>query len=327
MGSRRAVLLWVAWLAGCGATATPVSPTPRAKKQERTFSSFEAGLLTDRDPVLPGRGTRYRTREETWPVGATVRVELSSSDFDAFLIVQTPSGRQLENDDATPGRSLDAAVELRVTEAGPHRVIITSYDAGGTGRYRLRIAGRSGGPAPAPAPGRGASPGPRGNGPRGNEPRGNEPRGNEPGRLAGITAAHNAVRARVGATPALPPLTWSPDLAAHAQRWADRLAANGCGLQHSGDAYGENLAGYGGIEASPDRVVEGWASEQRCYTFGPFQRGDRCEGNCGACGHYTQVVWRGTRRVGCGVATCDGGREVWVCKYDPPGNMIGERPY
>jgi len=44
------------------------------------------------------------------------------------------------------------------------------------------------------------------------------------------------------------------------------------------------------------------------------------------CGHYTQIVWRDTKQVGCGVAR-DNRREIWVCNYDPPGNWVGHRPY
>ena len=91
-------------LLGCGAAALPAPRAPRAKKQQRTFSSFAMGQLSEDDPLVPGRGSHFQSREEDWPVGARVRVDLSSSDFDAFLIIRTPSGRQLENDDATPGR-------------------------------------------------------------------------------------------------------------------------------------------------------------------------------------------------------------------------------
>ena len=48
----------------------------------------------------------------------------------------------------------------------------------------------------------------------------------ETGRLVGMTAAHNAVRAMVMTQPALPPLTWSSTLAAYAQAWATQLAAD-----------------------------------------------------------------------------------------------------
>ena len=40
-------------------------------------------------------------------------------------------------------------------------------------------------------------------------------------------------------------------------------------------------------------------------------------------GHFTQVVWKGTQRLGCASATC-ARMQVWVCNYDPPGNMQGD---
>lgn len=151
----------------------------------------------------------------------------------------------------------------------------------------------------------------------------------EPAPLTGITAAHNAARARVDADPALPPLEWSSELAAQAQAWAEHIAAE-CALEHSGDAYGENIAFFGGSDGTPEEVVAMWESEERCYRFGPFMRGDRCTHACdasGGCGHYTQIAWRGTERVGCGVARCDEERVLWVCKYDPAGNIVGEEPW
>ncbi len=44
------------------------------------------------------------------------------------------------------------------------------------------------------------------------------------------------------------------------------------------------------------------------------------------CGHYTQIVWRGTTTLGCAVARSSF-REVWVCEYSPAGNIVGQRPY
>ena len=40
-------------------------------------------------------------------------------------------------------------------------------------------------------------------------------------------------------------------------------------------------------------------------------------------GHFTQVVWRGTKRVGCGRSQCKG-MDIYVCEYDPPGNWEGQ---
>lgn len=138
----------------------------------------------------------------------------------------------------------------------------------------------------------------------------------EPAAVAGITAAHNRARAELG----VPALTWSSELAAVAEDWARRLAADGCGLQHRSDGrYGENLYAVYGTSASPQEVVDSWVSEAADYNY----KKNRCKG---VCGHYTQVVWRASQRLGCASARCSEG-EVWVCNYDPPGNFVGERPY
>jgi hypothetical protein len=88
---------------------------------------------------------------------------------------------------------------------------------------------------------------------------------------------------------------------------------------------GENLAGFGGSPGTPTRVVGNWLEERACYRYGPL--GHPAECSCpGGCGHYTQIVWRASTQVGCGVATC-GGEEVWTCQYSPAGNMVGTAPY
>jgi pathogenesis-related protein 1 len=157
----------------------------------------------------------------------------------------------------------------------------------------------------------------------------------ETGRLVGMTAAHNVVRARQmnpTPSPALPPLTWSAELATTAQAYANKLATD-CSFQHSrAPGLGENLALYGGTMATPQAVTEGWAAEQECYTFGKFMQGDSCNMQCAmqknanGCGHYTQIIWRNTTELGCGVATCASSSrtEIWVCNYKAPGNYVGQ---
>jgi len=130
-----------------------------------------------------------------------------------------------------------------------------------------------------------------------------------------MLAGHNAVRARVG----MPPLAWSGRLAARSQDWADTLLARRQFIHRPNSTYGENLFEITGSTASPAQVVGAWAAESRSYDY----LSNRCSG---VCGHYTQIVWGGTKEVGCAVAR-GRGREVWVCDYDPPGNWAGRRPY
>jgi pathogenesis-related protein 1 len=134
-----------------------------------------------------------------------------------------------------------------------------------------------------------------------------------------MLTAHNRVRSRV----AVPPLAWSGEIAAVAQQWADHLLTTGRFVHRPKAQYGENLYEVRGTAggATPAQVVAGWAGEVKDY--------DAARNTCRAgamCGHYTQLVWRDTKQVGCAVAR-QRTREVWVCNYGPPGNWIGERPY
>lgn len=155
----------------------------------------------------------------------------------------------------------------------------------------------------------------------------------ETGRMVGMTEAHNRFRAMAVTDTPIPALVWDADLAAVAQAYSEELANNGCGLMHSSNGYGENLYWQRGSSVTAADVVASWHEEIECYTFGPFMRGDACNASCVAamnssgCGHYTQVVWRNTRRLGCGMATCSNGAEIWTCNYDPPGNYLGQEAY
>ncbi|HTV24560.1 MAG TPA: CAP domain-containing protein [Polyangiaceae bacterium] len=164
------------------------------------------------------------------------------------------------------------------------------------------------------------------------------PGAGETGIFVGVTAAHNETREALG----LPDLTWSPEIAEFAQQWADNLADEQCGsIAHRDQRqYGENIAMSGstreGDVFSPEDAVAGWVAEVACWDFGTINGTERCDAQCATdlssngCGHYTQVVWRNTQRVGCGYATCFSAPfnfQVWVCNYDPPGNFIGQAPY
>ncbi|MBK6575564.1 MAG: hypothetical protein IPG17_05075 [Sandaracinaceae bacterium] len=150
----------------------------------------------------------------------------------------------------------------------------------------------------------------------------------EPAALAGTTEAHNVWRHRVG----LDPLEWDDGIADHAQDWADHLAAtNNCGLEHSSNADRANIAGFSSLGQNLAGSTGGlsgvgattnWASERSEYDFGT----PVTQGNFGAFGHYTQIVWADTTALGCGVATC-GGATVVVCEYGTAGNFLGETPY
>jgi len=138
-----------------------------------------------------------------------------------------------------------------------------------------------------------------------------------------LLVAHNRYRAEVG----VPPLVWSDTLANHAQDWADHLASTGGNtLQHSQNTgQGENLwLGTSGYYSHTD-MVDSWGSEKQYFTAGIFPEVSST-GSWRDVGHYTQIVWKNTTEVGCGLAEA-GGNEILVCRYSSPGNYLGQSVY
>lgn len=137
-----------------------------------------------------------------------------------------------------------------------------------------------------------------------------------------MLTVHNRYRAAVN----VPPLSWSNELAQDAQQWANYLAAQGGGLQHSHQSgQGENLwAGTSGAFTYQE-MADRWAQEKQYYTSGTFPAVSST-GNWFDVGHYTQMIWRDTTQVGCAVAT-GGSRDVLVCRYGPNGNVIGQKVF
>ncbi len=144
-------------------------------------------------------------------------------------------------------------------------------------------------------------------------------------------SAHNKIRTMYK----LPNLVWDPQIAAYAQAWANYLKNNNqCNMQHrsnlgkqEGKNYGENLAwnmvspsfGFKEYIGSPEIAALNWSNECKDYSYGT----NSCKAGK-QCGHFTQVVWKASQKFGCGVAVCSTGNsqsEIWVCNYDPAGNM------
>lgn len=129
---------------------------------------------------------------------------------------------------------------------------------------------------------------------------------------------HNYYREKVG----VPPLEWSDELADYAQSWADHLAKS-CDMYHSKGEYGENIYWTSG-SSDAGYVVDYWADEERY-----FNHKNRAfkSSKSRKYGHYTQMIWKNTTHVGGAMQKCKHGGEIWVCSYDPHGNIIGQKVY
>jgi hypothetical protein len=137
-----------------------------------------------------------------------------------------------------------------------------------------------------------------------------------------LLVAQNRYRKEVGE----PPLVWSDRLADSAQAWAQHLADEVHSMQHSGAiGAGENIATWTAGRASLTRLVALWGAEKKYFIDDSFPDISRT-GDWKTVAHYSQIVWRKTTQVGCGLAT-GGGQAYLVCQYNPQGNFMGIKAF
>jgi hypothetical protein len=153
-----------------------------------------------------------------------------------------------------------------------------------------------------------------------------------------FVTAHNQARSgplTPTPMPGLPPVSWDPVLADsaygylvkcistesppalidhNANRSTDYQALGGSGY------VGENIFGSTG-GATPAAAVSNWMAEASQYDYNTSP--------IGTAGHYTQVVWRASVRIGCAIVNCPGVtfHDTVLCDYAPGGNIQGQKPY
>jgi len=135
--------------------------------------------------------------------------------------------------------------------------------------------------------------------------------------------AHNKYRAPLG----IPDLTWSSSLAMSAQAWADQLASSH-GTSHSSSRInvGENISWGTANSNDVTALIDLWGSEKEDFVPGMDYPDCSSTGSQSSVWHYTQMIWRTTTQVGCGVGT-DNGKIYLVCQYSPAGNIRGQLVY
>lgn len=136
-----------------------------------------------------------------------------------------------------------------------------------------------------------------------------------------MLTAHNSVRAEVR----VPAAALDQALMNAALAYAEELAVNGK-FEHSAagtrQGQGENLWAGTAVRFTYQQMSGAWIDEKTNFLAGRFPDVSR-SGNWQDVGHYTQIIWRSSTKIGCGIAT-GGGRDVLVCRYSPAGNVVGE---
>ncbi|KAM3587373.1 uncharacterized protein V6R79_003460 [Siganus canaliculatus] len=132
-------------------------------------------------------------------------------------------------------------------------------------------------------------------------------------------------------------MTWDKGLAITARAWARR-----CVFEHNSylddaprvhptfSSVGENIwVGFPPSHFNVQSAIKKWMDEKQHYNYDN-------NGCTHICGHYTQVVWAHSYKVGCAVQLCPKGVKgttfadkgvIFVCDYAVAGNVVGRKPY
>lgn len=115
-------------------------------------------------------------------------------------------------------------------------------------------------------------------------------------------------------------VTYSDTLSTFAQSWAENMASTGI-FAHSGQTiqsnYGENLAFFYSASLNNAtsyyiQAIDMWYSEEKNYDYSN-------PGFSSATGHFSQLVWASSNKIGYGIA--QGNNNVYVAmEFTPPGN-------
>lgn len=135
-------------------------------------------------------------------------------------------------------------------------------------------------------------------------------------------------------SPALPPVTWDYVLADVAYNYLTGCPGGNATLApHNANAskdyaalggtdrVGENIYAASGMSATPAAALTTWMKEAASYNYST--------NNISSAGHYTQVVWRDSVRIGCAIVVCPNYEydNTIVCDYAPAGNITSKKPY
>ncbi|XP_037276373.2 Golgi-associated plant pathogenesis-related protein 1-like [Rhipicephalus microplus] len=129
---------------------------------------------------------------------------------------------------------------------------------------------------------------------------------------------HNYYRALHG----VPPLQLDAKLNGIAKKWATTLAKEDR-FEHSPDSeYGENV--YVKWSSNPNHQITGREAVESWYSEISDYRWDGSDPDVDAVGHFTQLIWKETTRMGCAQARGPTNKILVVANYAPPGNVVGK---
>jgi hypothetical protein len=121
-------------LAGCGGGGG-VAPV---RSGTIAIPGEVSGTLTRSDRMLRDT-TFYQAWSFFGTAGQNIQIDVLSSDFDAYAILQGPGGTEIARDDDAGGGT-NARIRVQLPTAGTYQILANAFRKGETGRYTVRLS-------------------------------------------------------------------------------------------------------------------------------------------------------------------------------------------
>ncbi len=123
-------------LAGCASAPQPARLAPAAARYI-TIGTTANAELTSADATLTDT-SYYQLWLFTGSAGQIVQIDMTSSDFDAYLYLEDQNRNRLTTDD-DGGGGTNARIIYTLPQTGTYRVLADAFRRGEKGRYALRL--------------------------------------------------------------------------------------------------------------------------------------------------------------------------------------------
>ena len=141
-GQTGAYTLTVERARGTTASSAGASPATDAILPDLSASPGDAqifdGEVTAASPTLDADGSFFESHAMQGTEGQAITATLTSSAFDAYLVLMDPDGNVLARDDDSAGGT-DARVQATLPATGTYVFVVNTYGSGQTGRYTLTV--------------------------------------------------------------------------------------------------------------------------------------------------------------------------------------------
>ena len=120
---------------GSASPASLAGPLLIAQSNSRSPESV-TGALTPTSPVIEEGDSYYEIHTFEGRANEALIIDLISDEFDAYLILQSPMGEAIAEDD-DGGENTNSQIVITLPTSGSYRLIARTFEAGQTGLYQL----------------------------------------------------------------------------------------------------------------------------------------------------------------------------------------------